>query len=174
MLNGKTVILRSIEPDDYGRLWEFANDFEVELMGGGDPPRPKSVAEVTSFFERLSDDRSTFNFAIARAAETRTIIGFCGLFNVSMVSRTCELGITIGDRNFWNQHIGRDAVGMLCEYGFKVQNLRKISLSVNANNERAIRSYTAAGFVQEACLKDHVWQNGSYIDLVIMSRFNLE
>ncbi len=49
MLKGKKVVLRAIESDDYKRLWEFANDFEVELLGGGDPPRPKSMTEVASF-----------------------------------------------------------------------------------------------------------------------------
>lgn len=171
MLKGKKVVLRAIESDDYKRLWEFANDFEVELLSGGDPPRPKSMTEVASFFERLSDDRSTYNFAIARIDAIDTIIGFCGLFNVAHSSRTCELGITIGSRENWNHHFGREAVGTLCDYGFRTLNLRKISLSVSANNERAIRSYEAANFIEEARLRQHIWENGTYVDLVMMSRF---
>ncbi len=173
MLKGKTITLRSIESDDYRQLWEFSNDFEVELLGGGDPPRPRSKTEVATFFDRLGDDKATYNFAIAPIDAVDSVIGFCGLFNVSQSSRTCELGITIGSREHWSQHFGREAVGILCDYGFKTLNFRKISLSVSATNERALRSYKAAGFAEEARLRRHIWENGTYVDLVLMSRFSL-
>jgi RimJ/RimL family protein N-acetyltransferase len=41
-------------------------------------------------------------------------------------------------------------------------------LRVLGNNERAIRSYLACGFVEEGRLRSHVWSNGEYFDLVCM------
>jgi RimJ/RimL family protein N-acetyltransferase len=43
-----------------------------------------------------------------------------------------------------------------------------VFLSVNGNNERAMRAYQACGFVEEGRLRDHVWNSGAYMDLVYM------
>ena len=44
MLKGQRLILRSVRRDELPILWKFANDYEVELAGGGDPPMPVSLA----------------------------------------------------------------------------------------------------------------------------------
>jgi RimJ/RimL family protein N-acetyltransferase len=41
-------------------------------------------------------------------------------------------------------------------------------LSVHGSNERAIRAYRACGFVEEGRLRQHVWSDGQYDDLVQM------
>ena len=39
---------------------------------------------------------------------------------------------------------------------------------VHGDNERAIRSYIASGFVEEGRLREHVYSNGQYVDAVYM------
>ncbi len=46
MLQGSRVRLRGMTYADLDRLWEFNNDVEVEMAGGGDPPMPQSVARA--------------------------------------------------------------------------------------------------------------------------------
>ena len=84
------------------------------------------------------------------------------------MARTCELGITIGDKDYWGRGYGREAVGLLLDYGFRYHNLHRIFLSVNGNNERAIRAYRACGFEEEGRLRSHVWNDNGYVDLVYM------
>jgi hypothetical protein len=38
MLKSQRVTLRTILREDLTILWQYANDYEVELAGGGDPP----------------------------------------------------------------------------------------------------------------------------------------
>jgi RimJ/RimL family protein N-acetyltransferase len=59
-------------------------------------------------------------------------------------------------------------VNLLVEYAFVFQNVRRVHLTVNGNNERAIRAYQACGFVHEGRLRAHVWSNGAYVDLLYM------
>jgi len=59
-------------------------------------------------------------------------------------------------------------VRLLLDYAFRLRNERKVWLRVWANNERAIRSYLAAGFVEEGRQRAHVWSAGHYVDLVLM------
>jgi len=167
MLYGELVTLRAVTREDLPRLAQFNNDIEVELAGGGAPPMPQSLERLRSTFEHdLSrGGRDGAWFAIDAAG---TFIGQCGLRNFNETDRTCELGIAIGDREYWGRGYGRDAVLLLLNYAFRVRNLRKVSLRTNGNNERAIRAYRACGFIEEGRLRRHVWSDGAYIDLVHM------
>ncbi|HVD02996.1 MAG TPA: GNAT family protein [Candidatus Dormibacteraeota bacterium] len=170
MLAGELVTLRPIEPDDYPALAVFANDVELELLGGGDPPTPTPQASVAAAYEQLRENPDSINFAITANEAAGKLIGQCGLWRHDQLGRTVELGITIGVREYWGRGYGREAVALLVDYAFRLRNVRKVHLSVHANNTRAIRSYTAAGFIEEGRLREHVWSDGAYVDLVLMGR----
>ena len=53
-------------------------------------------------------------------------------------------------------------------YGFRTLNLDRIFLRVNADNERGVRAYAAAGFVHEGVMRKHYYVDGAYVDSVIM------
>ncbi len=170
MFTGALVTLRPIEPDDYPTLAAFANDVEVELLGGGDPPTPRAQASVVAAYEQSRENPDSVNFAITANDAAGKLIGQCGLFRHDHLGRTVELGITIGAREYWGRGGGREAVDLLVDYAFRLRNMRKVHLAVHASNERAIRSYAAAGFAEEGRLQEHVWSDGGYVDLVLMGR----
>jgi RimJ/RimL family protein N-acetyltransferase len=167
MFQGEKVLLRALARDDLERLWEFNNDLEVELAGGGDPPMPQSLERLQADFDRetAKGGRNDATFAIDVGGQ---FIGVCGLSNFNPTAQTCELGIGIGDKAYWGQGYGREAVRLLLEYAFRYRNFRKIWLWVHAANDRAIHAYQAAGFVVEGRLRQHVWSNGRYDDVVYM------
>ena len=167
MLQGEKVILRSLERNDLELLWEFNNDVEVELASGGDPPMPQSLERLRAQFDAKAGKggRDGTRFAIEVDGK---FIGHCALFQFDEVANTCELGITIGDKAYWGRGYGREAIQLLLDYAFRLRNVRRVYLSVNGNNERAIRAYRACGFVEEGRLRAHVWNNDQYVDLVYM------
>ena len=167
MLKGLRVTLRSIEREDLPSLWAFNNDLDVELAGGGDPPMPQSLARLQARYEESlrQGERDGSIFAIESNGK---LIGACSLFHFDETARTCELGIVIGDKAYWGQGYGREAVNLLLQYAFQYHNQHKVWLRVNANNERAMRAYSACGFVEEGRLRSHVWSDGNHIDLVLM------
>lgn len=164
MLRGEKVLLRAMKQEDAQRQWEFANDVEYEVLGGGDPWKPQSLAQVQTQFESRMHSGET-HFAIEADGK---YIGSCGLFHFDQTARTCELGIGIGDHDYWGRGYGRDALRVLLDYAFRLRNLHKVWLQVHAVNERAIRAYRACGFVEEGRLRQHAWGNGQYADVVQM------
>jgi len=167
MLIGQRVTLRGITRDDLERLWQFNNDVEVELAGGGDPPYPQSLARLQAEYDQdtARGGRDSTTFAIEVDDK---FIGQCALFHYDNVASTCELGITIGDKDYWAKGYGREAITLLLDYAFRLRNIRKVWLQVHGHNPRAISAYKACGFIEEGRLRAHVWSSGQYVDLVQM------
>ena len=167
MLQGEKVRLRPMSRDDLARIWEFNNDLEVELASGGDPPILQSLARLQAEFDSEASKGGRDGARFSIDADDK-LIGHCALFRFDDTARTCELGITIGDKCYWGRGYGRDAIPVLLDYAFRLRNLRRVFLSVNGSNERAIRAYRASGFMEEGRLRAHVWSQGRYEDLVYM------
>ncbi len=173
MLHGKRVILRAISRDDLPRLNAFNNALDIELAGGGDPPIPQSLERLQAEFDQdvSRGGRNGASFAIEADGQ---FIGQCALFNFNETARTCELGIAIGDPDYLGKGYGREAILLLLDYAFRLRNLRKVTLTVNGDNERAQRAYRACGFVEEARWRQQVWSAGRYVDLVGMGLLSSE
>ncbi len=167
MLRGEKVVLRAMRREDLQRQWAFNNDVAFEVLGGGDPWEPQSFERLQAHFEEnlSKGERDGASFAIEAEG---TYIGGCGLFNFDWTGHTAELGIGIGDLAYQGHGYGRDAVRVLLDYAFRLRNLRKVWLTVNGDNARAIHAYGACGFVEEGRLRAHVWSDGRYIDLIYM------
>ena len=95
------------------------------------------------------------------------LIGRVGLFAIDWSRREGELGILIG-RDHWGKGYGREVARTMLRYGFDTLNLNRIYLRVNADNERGIKAYEAAGFEREGVLRSHMFVEGKYIDMVMM------
>jgi RimJ/RimL family protein N-acetyltransferase len=173
MLKGERVILRAISREDIPRLWSFNNSVDVELAGGGDPPIPQSLARFEAEFEQSAGRGGRDGSSFVIEADNKCI-GQCALFNFNETARTCELGITIGDQAYWGKGYGKEAIRLLLEYAFRYCNYRKVWLHAHDNNARAIRAYQECGFVEEGRLREQVWSNGAYQDLVCMGLLQKE
>ncbi|TAH50798.1 MAG: N-acetyltransferase [Chloroflexota bacterium] len=171
MLKSERVTLRGMRRDDLLRLWEFNNDPEVEIAGGGDPPIPQSLERLEAEFDENAKKGGRDGTFFIIEADGR-VIGQCALFGFDDfrgVAHRCELGITIGDKEYWGKGYGREAISLLVDYAFTQWNVQRVGLQVLATNERAIRAYSAVGFIEEGRLRRYMWSNGNYVDGVCMS-----
>ena len=75
----------------------------------------------------------------------------------------------IGDKAYWSQGYGTDAMLTFVRFGFDEMNLHRIDLTVDADNPRAIRCYQKCGFVEEGRLRENRYQQGKYGDQLVMS-----
>jgi RimJ/RimL family protein N-acetyltransferase len=166
MLRGERVLLRAMTRDDLKTYWGFRQDVEIVLLADDFPPRPRSFEEIEQVYEaHQRSGGDTVWFAIEADGK---FIGQCLLHNFHHVAMSCELGITIGDRDYWSRGYGREVVGLLVDYAFALLNQHRVWLTTNAANERAIRSYLARGFREEGRLREHYWIDGAYDDAVYM------
>jgi RimJ/RimL family protein N-acetyltransferase len=167
MLNGTRVTLRALTKADMPTLLRYSLDVEVELLSGGDPPRPCSLEGWEKWYEEhvAKDNKDSANFGIEADGK---LVGTCGVWRFNTHSQTCYFGISIGDHEYWGRGFGRDAIALLLDYAFRLRNFRKVCLDTSSNNERAIRCYRACGFVEEGRLRQQLWVGGQYVDEVHM------
>jgi len=169
MIYGTRTRLRRIERTDIPTFVRWFNDPEVRqfLMLN----RPISRDQEEEWYERQLKDKNSEIFAIeiAQGDEVGTHIGNIGLHNLDGVNRSAELGIVIGEKAYWNQGYGSDAIRALLGFGFYSLNLHRIFLRVHADNARGIRAYEKCGFQHEGRLREAVFKNGRYYDEVRMA-----
>ncbi len=168
MLKGDPVILRPMRRDYLEKYFEYRNEVELELLSSGEAPMPMEYERLVAMFEaHLARPRSEISW-FGIEVQGGKFIGQCLLHNFDYAARTCELGVTIGDRDHLGRGYGRDVVQLLVKYAFRLRNMQKVWLTTNGSNERAQKAFAAAGFVEEGRLKRHVWLDGRYDDLVYM------
>lgn len=164
MIYGTKTRLRRIERTDIPTFVRWFSDPKVRefLMLN----RPISVAEEERWFEGQLADPSTELFAIETAEGVH--IGNIGLHDIDWLHRRAELGIVIGEREFWNQGYGSDAICTLLAFAFRDMNLHRVWLRVFEGNGRAMKAYEKCGFQHEGCLRQAVYRQGKYCDEFIM------
>lgn len=83
-----------------------------------------------------------------------------------------EYGIFIGEEAARGKGYGTAAAKLMIKYCFEELRLHRLFLRVYADNNQAIRSYEKGGFVKEAYLRDDVFVDGRYRDIVLMGIIN--
>jgi UDP-4-amino-4,6-dideoxy-N-acetyl-beta-L-altrosamine N-acetyltransferase len=169
MLYGEKTRLRRIERQDIPTFVRWFSDPEVRefLMVN----RPISTAEEEKWFERKLQEGSDI-FAIETVDGTH--IGNIELMDMDTRHRHAELGIVIGEKAYWGQGYGSDAIRTLLRFAFEEMNLHRVSLRVYEDNARGIHAYEKCGFRIEGRLREAIYRKGRYYDELIMGVLRCE
>lgn len=166
MIHGRKLLLRPFRVEDLERLHAYVNDFDVTLPSAT-LPVPISAGLVVAGHEGTIAGYANDAVAFAIEAANR-FIGTCALQHFDPIARTCEMRIIIADRAFWARGFGREAIDLLLGYAFRQHNIHRVWLNVLGNNPRASRCFAACQFVEEGRLRQHIWNDGEYVDQVYM------
>ena len=101
-------------------------------------------------------------------------LGGISLFRILPVDHNAELGIVIGNKDQWGKGHATEAMELIIDYGFKELNLHMIYLMVVSFNSRAETIYRRLGFVEEGTLRQRIYRDGAYHDLISLSLLRSE
>ena len=174
MIIGERIRFRGAEREDLPHFVKWINDPEVQQGIG--IYHPYSQAEEDGWFESMLTrpvDEHVLAIemrlpASGEAAENWKLIGSIGFGKIDWRNRSAEFGINIGEKSYWNQGYGTEAVRLLLKHGFQTLNLNRIFLRALETNLRAIRAYEKAGFKHEVRMRQAEFRNGRYIDMLVM------
>lgn len=171
---GEKCRLRPMRKEDKSITLPWRSDPEIieSIVGYRFPVT--EVSEDKWYDSVLNDQTRTRAIFAIEDLQDNSIVGHLHLNNIDWIARTSSFGIVIGDKDKQGQGIGTEATRILLRYGFDYLNLRKINLEVTEYNERAQKTYEKIGFKIEGILKDQVYLNNQYYDIILMSLFNID
>lgn len=175
MITGKNVRLRAIERDDIQRFTRWLNDPDVIKYTTLNSPVSQVMEE--KWFDHQLEILPTQGQVLAveaRVGDDWVHIGVCDLHAIEPVNNMAEFGIMIGDKEYWSKGFGTETVKLMLKHGFEDLNLNRIYLYVVAEHSRGIKTYEAAGFKKEGMLRQALYKNGIYNDVVLMSVLHSE
>jgi len=122
---GENITLRGITSSDFPDMMKWQKDNDVVRY---DPSVGSPIVVVSLSIDTLDGIH----------------IGQCSLYDLTAYD--VQLGIRIGDKNYWNMGYGTEAVELLSKYGFETMNVNRIWLKVLPENIGAIRCYEKCGY----------------------------
>ena len=144
-LRGARVVLRDKRPGDAENDYRWRSDPELARLDAAIP--------LTMSFERylkLFEDQMKYPTPGSHHYSIETLdglfIGNCMYYDLDTVNREAELGIVIGDRDYWSDGYGYDAVTTLLDHMFTVRDLKRVYLHTLEWNNRAQKSFSKSGF----------------------------
>ena len=161
-LNSKNICLRSLDEKDLKRVLGWLKDPRVNMFLSQDF-KDLTIQKEKEWLAYINGSARDVVFAIVYR-DSNTHIGNCGIHKIDHAAGSCELGIFIGEKGYWNKGYGSEAVDLIKDYVFYILKISKIYLNVYEYNNRAIKVYNKCGFViKKTIVKDHLY-NGKYWD----------
>ncbi|BAQ81217.1 GNAT family N-acetyltransferase [Pseudomonas sp. St29] len=99
------------------------------------------------------------------------VIGSCSLNQVARVRRSHCADVAMGVSPAWQrQGVGSRLLAAVLEVADNWMNLRRVELTVYADNQPAIALYQKFGFETEGRLRDYAVRGGQFVDVLSMAR----
>ncbi|MCG8569655.1 MAG: GNAT family N-acetyltransferase [Spirochaetes bacterium] len=160
---GKKCFLSPIFLEDAEKITAYLNDLEVTNT------LQIATKNISLFQEKeiLPKLVKEHNYAIVDL-QTEKLLGICGFNDYNAIHRNCEIGLFIGNKDYWGKGYGEEAMCLLMDYGFRFLNLRNIMLRLYDFNNRGLKCYKKIGFKEIGRRRKAVMRNMQEADEIYM------
>lgn len=165
MIQGDTIILRPVEKTDLERLVTWRNDPSISKYFFN--VFPLSMAGQWNWFEDLLGREDKRLFIIDTTEKVP--IGTVGLDNIDFKNQRAEFGSLLIQPSHQGKGFALDATMTLLRFAFDHLNLNRIYLQVFNWNKPAIKLYLRCGFQEEGLLRQSVYKDGGFQDILLMA-----
>ena len=145
-LEGGKVILREKRIEDAELDYAWRTDEEIARLDASTPLRMRFEE-----FQRLQRDQIRYPTPASGRFAIDTLegkyIGNCMFYDYDSVNRQAEVGIVIGDRDYWSKAYGYDAVVTMLDYLFSRLKVDRLYLHTLDWNTRAQKAFQKCGFI---------------------------
>lgn len=157
------VELKSVTESDRQRLYDWRVDPGVDRWMS-DPVAPDWGLH-NYWFDSLLSDPNLQGWGIYFAHEP---VGFLSLTGLLSPNQRAEWGWYVASPVARGRGVGRAAQVLGLDIAFGDYGLERVWAQVLADNDTALRAQGAAGFRREGYLRNHLFKDGSFHDVVIL------
>jgi diamine N-acetyltransferase len=161
------IRLRKMIAEDIPVYHRWRNDLSV--MSSTSPILDVySLSETEEFCRSVLGAPGSKSYVIVEKSRDQPI-GITSLVRIDTANRNAECIIDIGEKEYWGQGYGAEALRLLLRYAFLELGLHRVCLRVFSFNTRAIRLYKKLGFQEEGRLRESLFRSGQWHDTLIMA-----
>ena len=144
-LRGARVVLRDKVPEDAEQDYIWRSDPELARLDAAYPLTMSYDRYLKVFQDQLRYPTPGSHHFATESLDGK-FIGNCMYYDFDSVNLEAELGIVIGDRDYWGNAYGYDAVTTLLDYMFTEKKMKRVYLHTLEWNKRAQGCFTKCGF----------------------------
>jgi RimJ/RimL family protein N-acetyltransferase len=145
MISAGKVRLRPKRPEDAESDYAWQSDAELTRLDAAirlSMPFDRYLVDYATVLSFPSTNRRQF----AVEALNGRHIGNCAYYNINEAGGEAEVGIMIGDSDYWDKGCGTDAITALVDHIFRSTKLKRLYLKTLDTNIRAQRCFQKSGF----------------------------
>ena len=166
LIAGKRVLLRSLTTKDATpRYVNWLNDPTVNKYL---ETRKASLSQIRNYIKEKNSRPNTILLGIFYKIN-QLHIGNVKLEPIDFENTTAQLGLLIGDKDYWGMGLGTEVTQMVVSWAFGELKLKKLELGVIGDNIAAIKAYQKAGFKVSSKKKNAINHDDVLFDEVIMT-----
>ncbi|OXA99944.1 GNAT family N-acetyltransferase [Flavobacterium plurextorum] len=162
------LLLRQFADSDLENVFKGLSHPEVIKYYGVSFQTLEATKEQMLFFADLEKNETGIWFAIC-SADNKIFYGAGGLNNLSKEHKKAEIGFWLIS-NFWGQGIMKEAMPLICNYGFDNLELHRIEGFVESENMNCKNAMAKLDFQYEGTMKDCEIKNNKFISLDIYAK----
>ncbi|KSV18668.1 acetyltransferase [Dehalococcoides mccartyi] len=142
---GKLTRLRDKRLEDASLDYVWQTDPELSRL---DAAEPLTIPFRTFLGEYLFVLENSLALRVQFGIETLKgeYIGYCACYNLDSAAAEAEVGIMIGQKEYWEKGYGSDALRQMIDYAFKGLKLKRLHLKTLHDNSRAQLCFKKCGF----------------------------
>lgn len=163
-LQGNTIFLRALEPEDLEFIYSIENNEEIWEVSNTQTPYSRFL--IRQYLENAHQDiyeAKQLRLAICEK-DGFTALGLIDLFDFDPVNQRAGIGIIIRNEEHRNKGVGKEALGLLIDYAFHKLQLHQLYANIDTGNAASIALFTNFGFEQIGVKKDWNRVDNQYKD----------
>lgn len=147
VIPGEKTRLREKRLTDVRNDYKWQSDTELSRLDAATPLNMSFTLYLLDY-SSIIHDRSADRFPLAVETLDGKHIGNCTLYDIDEKREEGQVGIMIGDKDYWSQGYGADAMSTMVGFLFLNSNLDRLYLKTLDWNIRAQKCFNKAGFKQ--------------------------
>ncbi|WP_373515392.1 GNAT family N-acetyltransferase [Persicitalea sp.] len=176
-LEGDIIYLREVRLSDVNEnYYAWLNDSSVNQYL---ETRffPRSLENTEQYVKSMDGNSNEIFFAICTKADDKHI-GNIKLGPINWIHQYADIGLLIGDKDYWGKGLATEAIRLATKFGFSTLNLHKLKAGCYADNVGSKKAFLKAGFIVEGTLRQQFFSNGAYQDAyqfgILRDEFNAQ
>ena len=167
-IEGRRIRLRRLHESDIAQRALLGKVPDISRGFGGDLSRPEPLTLEQARKQLVRANGDGVHWVIALRDDDR-FIGTTRLDRIDVANRAANFAIGIYDPDLIGKGIGTEATTLVLQFGFGQLDLHRVSLTVLADNARAIAAYRKCGFEVEGRLRHTLRRDDAWHDDLVMA-----